>query len=179
MSTTAAFTGKTLPKPERDHADGPAGARSSGAAGSIALASRIRLPAVPGQAQTDGVQSSQRMLIDRRRDTQRCADSDPGGLVDVHRQRSPTAEHDPARPYVNRLHARATFRPARQLMFVTRSLVLCTAVSPGPLGGTQVRPTEDCPAVPEPQAPANPSSVNATTTRYLRMCILLSPLGDV
>jgi hypothetical protein len=79
---------------------------------------------------------------------------------------------------VNRLHARATFRPARQLMFVTRSLVLCTAVSPGPFGGTQVRPTEDCPAVPEPQAPANPSSVNATTTRYLRMCILISPLGD-
>jgi hypothetical protein len=40
-------------------------------------------------------QSSQRMLIDFCPTRQRCAEIDPGGLVDVQRQRVPTAAQVP------------------------------------------------------------------------------------
>jgi len=43
-------------------------------------------------------QSIQMMLIDRRPATQRCADSEPGGFVDVQRQRELAATHTPERP---------------------------------------------------------------------------------
>jgi len=42
------------------------------------------------------LQSSQTMLMSRRPAAQLCVDSDPGGWVDVQRQRKPIAEQSPA-----------------------------------------------------------------------------------
>lgn len=78
------------------------------------------------------------MVIDIRPDSQRCADSDPEGFVEVQRQREPSAVQIPERPYVNRVHASATRRPTLQLMFSTRRFLLCTDLSPGPRGGAHL-----------------------------------------
>src|SRR3954468_10286269 len=54
--------------------------------------------------------------------TQRCADIEPGGFVDVHRHRNPDAVHAPECPYVNFVHASATSRAVPHEMFAaTRS----------------------------------------------------------
>jgi hypothetical protein len=95
--------------------------------------------------------------------TQRWADSDPGGSVDVQLQRPPIAEQIPERPYVNRIHASATFRPMLQLMLPTRRLLLCTALSPGPRGGAHNRIADVDPVVSEAQPTANNRSVSETT----------------
>jgi len=48
------------------------------------------------QATLGALQSSQTMLMSRRPAAQLCVDSDPGGWVDVQRQRKPIAEQSPA-----------------------------------------------------------------------------------
>jgi len=83
------------------------------------------------------------MLMDFRPATPRWADVDPGGFVEVQRQRYPAAAQIPDRPYVSRVHASATLRPTLQLMPSTRRSLLCTRASPGPRGGAHVRTVDD------------------------------------
>jgi hypothetical protein len=70
----------------------------------------------------------------------------------------------------------ATLRPTRQLMFLTRRFLLCTAVSPGPRGGAHLWTAAVDPAVPEPQATATPTNASDTMTEHRRARIVSFPL---
>jgi hypothetical protein len=69
--------------------DSPAAVRASHPS---ALGTHVNTGATDARA----VQSSQTMLMNRRPAAQLCADSNPGGWVDVQRQRKPIAEQSPA-----------------------------------------------------------------------------------
>jgi len=114
------------------------------------------------------------MLMNRRPAAQLCVDSDPAGWVEVQRQRKPIAEQWPAWPYVNRAHASATFRPALQVIWLTRRSRLCTELSPGPRGGAHLRPADVEAAFPEVHPTTNAMSniPNMSASRFLPVAAL-------
>lgn len=130
----------------------------------------------PEHCPRDGraLQSSQTMLTNRRPAAQLWVDSDPDEWVDVQRQRKPIAEQTPARPYVNRAHSRATFRPALQVICLTPRSRLCTELSPGPRGGTHLRPTDVEAALPDahPTTTATSSDPRMTASPLVAVAAL-------